>query len=227
MNPRASAPRMTSGVARTGPRREPVDRLAEGGRIGDQRHHVLEHDPLAREVRHVADQRRQVELGHRSATSRRSRISSSCASSCATRRGSRDPRARRAPLQVAGAKRRRDDLLEQRRLTPCGGAEGPQVPRVDPVPGDPGTRERDVGLALAVESLAALDAGCEQAEVLELARELGRDPGALAELGHVDLVLLPAQARGAALRAVGASEREAPRGSRGAAGTRRAGAAGS
>ncbi len=76
--------------------------------------------------------------------------------------------------------------------------------RIDPVPRDPGGGERDVGLALTVEPLPRLDPRCEDAELLELACEFGRDPGALAELGHLDLVFLAAEARGATLGALGA-----------------------
>ena len=128
----------------------------------------------------------------------------SCASSCATTaRVSRSSSAAARRSSVARAERGRDDLLQQRRLAPGSGPEGAQVPRVDPVSRDLGARERDVGVALAVEPLATLDARCEQAEVLELPRELGRDPGARAQLGHVDLLLLPAQTGRAALRTVG------------------------
>ena len=88
---------------------------------------------------------------------------------------SRSSSAAGAPLEVARAQRGRDDLLEQRRLAPGRGAKGAEVPGVDPVPRDLGARERDVGVALAVEALAAFDPRREQAEVLELARELGRD----------------------------------------------------
>src|SRR4051794_21220181 len=74
---------------------------------------------------------------------------------------------------------------------------------VDPVPRDLGAGKRDVGVALAVEPLTGFHPWSEQAEVLELARELGRDPGPPAELGHLDLLLLPTQARGPTLDAVG------------------------
>ena len=61
--------------------------------------------------------------------------------------------------------------------------------RVDAVAGDPGAGDRDVGLALAVEALAGLDPRRQQAVLLELAREVGRDTRPLAELGQVDLLL--------------------------------------
>ena len=49
----------------------------------------------------------------------------------------------------------RDELLDERRLPPGRGEERPQVTRVDPEAREPGARRRDVGLALAVETLAA------------------------------------------------------------------------
>src|SRR6478735_8411733 len=49
---------------------------------------------------------------------------------------------------------------------------------------------------------------CEEAEVLQLAGELRRDAGAVAQLRHVDLLLLPAEAGGAALRAIGGRSAE-------------------
>ena len=74
--------------------------------------------------------------------------------------------------------------------------------RVDPEAREPRARGRDVGLALAVEALAALRARDEQAELLELAHEVGRDGRALAQLGLVDLVLVAEDADAAAPRAV-------------------------
>src|SRR5262249_43672879 len=88
-------------------------------------------------------------------------------------------------------------------LTPGGGAERAQVSRVDAVARDLRTGESDVGLALAVQPLAADDPRREQAELLQLSREVGRNAGALAQLGQVDLVHVTAEARRAAPGAVG------------------------
>ncbi len=57
-------------------------------------------------------------------------------------------------------------------------------------------RGGDVGVALAVEPVTALESRLQQAVLLQLARELRRDAGPLAELRQVDLVLLPAETLG-------------------------------
>ena len=92
-----------------------------------------------------------------------------------------------APLGVARAERGRDELLEQAGLAPGRVPEGAEVPGVDPVLGEPAAGGGDLGVALAVEPLAALDARREQAVLLERARERRVDAGALAELGEVEL----------------------------------------
>ena len=63
-----------------------------------------------------------------------------------------------APLGVARPQRRRDELLEQARLAAGRVAERAQVPGVDAVLGELPAGGRDLGVALAVEPLAALDA---------------------------------------------------------------------
>ena len=61
MNPRASAPKTSVGLARSRPVGELADRLGEVLRIGDERHQVLEDDPFGREVRNVADPVAEIE----------------------------------------------------------------------------------------------------------------------------------------------------------------------
>ena len=107
---------------------------------------------------------------------------------------------RAAPLEVARAQARRDELLEQRRLAPRGGAEGAQVPGVEPVAREAAAGGRDVDVALAVDALAGLDPRRDEVVLLEPPCEVGRDPGALAELAEVDLAARVAQRRRPALR---------------------------
>jgi hypothetical protein len=57
---------------------------------------------------------------------------------------------------VARAQSRCDELLDERRLAPCPREEGPEVPRIDAEPSQPRSCGGDIGLALAVEALAAL-----------------------------------------------------------------------
>src|SRR5262249_27832635 len=52
---------------------------------------------------------------------------------------------------------------------------------------------RDLGVRLRIEPLAGLDPRLQQAELLQLARERGLDPGALAELVEIELRLLLGQ----------------------------------
>ena len=67
-----------------------------------------------------------------------------------------------------------DELLDERRLPSGRGQERPQVACVDAEAGEPGARRGDVRLALAEEVLAGLDARDDDAELLELADEVGR-----------------------------------------------------
>ena len=119
-----------------------------------------------------ADRLRQAPACRRSSRQKRS-CESSCASSASVCRSST---AAAAALRVPRAQRRRDERLEQPRLAVGRRAERPQVARRDPEARQPPARVRDLDVRLAVEPLAALDARREQAEVLELARELGRIP---------------------------------------------------
>src|SRR5207344_2475362 len=84
-------------------------------------------------------------------------------------------------LGVAGAQRRRHELVQQAGLAVCGGAERPQVPRRDAVAGELGARDSDVDVRRRIVLLAALAARVEQTVLLELARQVGRDRGPLAE----------------------------------------------
>src|SRR4051794_37040246 len=89
-----------------------------------------------------------------------------------------------AALGIPRPERGRNDLLEQRRLAVGAVPERPQVPRRHAVPRELGAGGGHVRIGRAVELAAALLARLEEAEVLELLRELGRDPGALAELAE-------------------------------------------
>ncbi len=74
------------------------------------------------------------------------------------------------------------------------------MPRVDPVLREPAAGRRDLGVALAVEVLAALDPRREQSVLLERACEGRIDAGTVTELGEVELrLLLPQSGRPAAL----------------------------
>ena len=232
MNPRASAPRMSSGSR--GRAHSASWRIVSAKYSGSaiERHQVLEDDPLRREVRDVADPIAQVERSSdvRSTVARSSRTRRRCESSCATRESA--SRSSSASLRRSGLRDRRPGATSCSTSAACRPAPVRNVRRwrrVDAEAGKPRARGCDVGLALAVEPLAALGARDDEAELLELTHELGRDRRALAELGLVDLVLVAEHAR----RSAGASGRStrpgrrAPRGSRAAAGTRRAAASGS
>ena len=105
------------------------------------------------------------------------------------------PQSCRTALGVAGAKRRRDELLEQRGLTIGRGAEGAQVPRRDAVARELRTRRGDVGVCLRIALVVARPRRREQPELLQLLREVGRDAGAVTELVEVDPVDVPGDPR--------------------------------
>ena len=182
---------------------QPVDRLAEVRRVGDERHQVLEDDPGLGEVRDVADAVAQVER------SPRGHVATLPLGEESQLTPEEEPRellrrlgerlqvleAGLAPLGVARSERGRDELLEQARLAPGRVAEGPQMPRVDPVLGELPAGGRDLRVAFAIEALPALDARREQAVLLERPRERRIDAGALAELRQVELALLLAERR--------------------------------
>ena len=63
------------------------------------------------------------------------------------------------------------------------------MPCVDPVLREPAAGGGDLGVALAVEVLAALDPRREQSVLLERAREGRIDTGTVTELGEVELRL--------------------------------------
>src|SRR6185312_11209192 len=109
-----------------------------------------------------------------------------------------------APLEVARAQAARDELLEQGRLAARGGAEGAQVPGIEPVAREAPAGGRNVDLALAVHPLAGLDAGCDEVVLLQPPCEVRRDSGALAELAEVDLAAGVAERGRPPLRRAGA-----------------------
>ena len=96
-------------------------------------------------------------------------------------------------LRVARAERGRHELLEQPGLSVGGGAEGAQMPCRDAEARELRTGDRDVHVAGRVQLLAPYSPRLEQPVLLELARELGRDRSALAELPEVELVVLVGQ----------------------------------
>jgi hypothetical protein len=92
-----------------------------------------------------------------------------------------------AALGVPRAERGRDDGFEQARLPVGPGAERPEVPRGDPEPREPPARGRDLGVSLGVALLPVLRPRHEQAELLELARELVRDARPVAEVVELEV----------------------------------------
>ena len=134
MNPRASAPRTRSGSR--GRAHSASCRIvsAKYAAVRDQRHEVLEEDPLLREVGDVADAVAEIEAssGPLRPLRARSRTKRRYESSCATR-GERLEVVERAlaALRVARAQAGRDELLDERRLAPRRSEERPQVACVD------------------------------------------------------------------------------------------------
>src|SRR6266540_2088457 len=96
---------------------------------------------------------------------------------------------RRATFGIARAQRRSDELVEQRRLPVCGGAERAEMAGIDAESLQLHAGGRNVRVGVSVQLLSALGARDQQSEVLELLRELRRRAGALAQLVEVDLVL--------------------------------------
>ena len=182
--------------------------LAEIGRVGDQRHQILEDDPWLGEVRHVADAIAQIQCrprGHRGTLALREE--SQLAPEEEPRELLRRLRERLEVVEaglpalgVARTERRCDELFEEAGLAPGRVPERPQVPGVDPVLREPAAGRGDLGVALAVEVLATLDPRREQSVFLEGAREGRIDTGPVTELGEVELrLLLPQSGRPAAL----------------------------
>ena len=100
-----------------------------------------------------------------------------------------------AALGVPRPERRRDELLEQCGLAVGAVTEGAEVPRRDAVARELGAGRGHIRVGRAVELAAALLARLEQAVLLELLRELRRDPGPLAQLAEAELLLLARRAR--------------------------------
>jgi len=78
------------------------------------------------------------------------------------------------PLRVPRAQGRCDHRFEQAALAVGRGAEGAQVPRVDPEAREHLARGGDVRLALCVDPLPFVETRLEQPELLELARASGQ-----------------------------------------------------
>ena len=133
MKPRASAPTTRSGSA-AAPTPPGSTIACAGASVREQRHDVLEDDSRAAgspgrsrttrsQVEYVS---RRVDASRRRAAAARARRAGGRAPAPA-RRASGGPRARLAPLRVARAQRRRDELLEQARLAlgaRCGTSAG-------------------------------------------------------------------------------------------------------
>ena len=89
-------------------------------------------------------------------------------------------------LRVPRAQRRRDELLEQRRLAVGRRPERAQVARVDAVTCQLRAHSCDVDVRLRVALVGPRAGRREETERLELAREVGRDAGACTQLVEVD-----------------------------------------
>ena len=221
------------GLARLGPRRRGRrPSRASASAVGEQRHDVLEDDPRLREVRDVADHRLRgpSTRSWRARPAARSRQKRSCESSCASSASvwrSSSPAC--AALGVPRAERGRDELLEQRRLAVGGRAERAQVPRRDRRTARAArTRRRCRRRSRVAPARRPRRAASSRPKSSSSRASSGVMPGALAELVEVELVLARRRARRApALALLRAPARRAPGGSRAAAGTRRAAAAGS
>ena len=165
--------------ARSCPLGELVDRRPERGRVGEQRHDVLEEDPRLREVRDVPDVRLQIrhlrgelaQVAHEEELRQLLREAGEGAE--ILERGL-------APLRRPGAQRRRDELLDERGLAVGGVAEGAQMARADAEADEARADERNLRVGLDVAPLAGDRPRRDEPVLLELAGELRRDPAALA-----------------------------------------------
>ena len=140
----------------------------------------------------------------RSETLRRSRRNRSCESSCATPASA--SRSSNAALRRSGLRDRSPGATSCSTRAACRPAAVRIVRRwrrVDAEARETGRRGCDVRLALPVASLAVLDARDDDAVLLELAQEVGRDGRAFEKLRAVDLVLGTGQPDVPAARAVG------------------------
>ena len=176
MKPRASAPRITSGLrGRAHSASWSID-SAKTPRVGDQRHQVLEDDPLASgsRGRHGSGRGGRALTG-RATTPQVARAAAAARAPAPRRQRLEIVERRLAPLRVARAKARRDELLEQRRLPAGGGAEGAQVARVDPVARDAGAARRRCRPRSRGRGGRRPRAGLDEVVLLQLAREVGRD----------------------------------------------------
>ena len=181
MKPRASAPRMMSARA-AGPSsssRSIVSWKYDG--VRDQRHQVLEDDPGLGEVRHVADAVAQVEFRPEvTPDSSARRGGAARARRAAGRAPARPPRAPGGPPGRSSCARGCASAARARPAAPAAPPRGRPSSgtcaggRIDAVLRQPAARRRDLGVALTVEVLAALDAWRQQAVLLERPRERSR-----------------------------------------------------
>ena len=89
-----------------------------------------------------------------------------------------------APLRVARAQRRREDLLQQVGLAVGRGAEHAQVAPADAVARELGHRGDDLALGLVEVAHAAAHLALDDAVLFELAHELGLGLGLLEHVVH-------------------------------------------
>ena len=229
MKPRASAPRIRSGLCCLRPRAELGDRLRQRVGVGEQRRHVLEPDARLRPVRDLPDLL--LQLHARSLRDQAAETAPEQALRQLLRELAERLQVARAllpPLGVPRAERGRDRRLEQARLAVDGRAERAQVAGRDAEAGEPAADRRDLGIALAVQTARRLRRAARAARTPRArARACGRSPRARrASPGRARPRRPAARARACgAARATSASR--APPGSPSAAGTRPAGAGGS
>ena len=84
-----------------------------------------------------------------------------------------------APLRIARAQRRRQDLLEQVGLAVGGGAEDAEVAPADAVAGELGDRSHDLPLGVVVVAAPVAQLALDHPVLLELGDELGVGLGLL------------------------------------------------
>src|SRR5436190_2959756 len=103
-----------------------------------------------------------------------------------------------APLRIARAQRGRHELVQQSGLPVGRRAERAQVACGQPVARELGACDRDLDVPGLVMTVAPFAPRLEQAELLQLPRQLRRDRRALAQLAEIELVILLADRRSAA-----------------------------
>ena len=182
------------------PRRELVDRLRERLGVEQERRDVLEADARLREVRDLADAALQVDRA----------VSCADESTDVARRravGTAPAQPRRAPGGPRAPARRRSGFRERSAgATTASSSADSRSAAVRKARRWRGAMPKRASAShaiatstsrLGVDALPPLDARLEQPELLELARALARDPGALAELVEVEAFLPRRRARSA------------------------------